>query len=81
MTPPAMATTGAGLSVLVPDGPVVKELVVVPEPEPVPLLVPVGDAIAKDSIVDRFGSLKPPLGAVLVAPPPSLTEKESQNLG
>ena len=81
MAPPAMATTGAGLSVLVLDGPGVEELVVVPEPEPVSLLVPVGDVIAKDSIVDRFGSLKPPLGAVLVAPPPSLTERESQNLG
>ena len=81
MAPPAMATTGAGLSVLVLDGPGVEELVVVPEPEPVSLLVPVGDVIAKDRIVDRFGSLKPPLGAVLVAPPFSLYGEGRSEIG
>ena len=73
-----MAATGrAGLLVLVLvlddldfSGPVVLE------PELVLLLVLVlvlvEGVIAKESIVDRSGSLKPPLGAVLVAPPFSL---------
>ena len=52
--PRTMVATGAGL--LDPD---VEELAV----------VLVGDVIAKDSIVDILAPLKPPLGAVLVAPP------------
>ena len=44
----------------------------VPEPEPVLLLVLVGDVIAKDSMADRLVSLKPPLGTVPIALPSSL---------
>ena len=59
-----MAATGVGLSVL--DAPGVEEPVVFPEPEE---LVPVGDVIEKDIIVDKLASWKPPVGANLVAPP------------
>lgn len=52
--PPTMAATGAGLL----RDPDVEEPAVV-----------LGDIITKDCIVNIFTSLKPPLGAVLVAPP------------
>lgn len=63
--PPTIAPTGVGLLVL--DGPGAEELVAVPDTEP--RLVLVWDVIAKDSIVDRLASLKPPAGTVLVEPP------------
>lgn len=82
MAPPTMAATGrAGLLVLV----LVLDDPVVLEPELVLLLVLVlvlvEGVIAKESIVDRSGSLKPPLGAVLVAPPFSLYGEGRSEIG
>ena len=83
MAPPTMAATGrAGLLVL--DDPDFSAPVVL-EPELVLLLVLVlvlvEGVIAKESIVDRSGSLKPPLGAVLVAPPFSLYGERRSEIG
>jgi hypothetical protein len=69
-----MAAMGIGGMVL--DG--TGEPVMVLLPECVGGLVPVGEVTAKDIIDDKATSLKPLVGAVLVAPP-SLLYVEGQN--